>query len=75
MVMTVGELRKKLDGLDPKMNVAAYREDEAGTHFFDVTEVSVHPGTPVRDERTGKAGLRFSHDGPARWLLITFEGA
>ena len=62
--MTVGELRKKLEGLDQKINVACYREDEEGTRFFDITDVSVHTGTAVRNAQTGKPGLRFSPDGP-----------
>jgi hypothetical protein len=73
--MTVDELRKKLDRLDPKINVACYREDEEGTHFFDITDVFVRGGTAVRNQHTGRAGLRFSHDGPEKWLLIEFEDA
>lgn len=75
-MLTVAELRKTLDGLDPKIEVVAYTEDnDHGTHFFEITEASVHAGTPRRDERTGKVGLTFTHDGPAKWLLLTFEEA
>ncbi len=73
--MTVGELRKRLEGIDPKTNVAVYRETDAGTEFFDITHVGLSTGTPVRNEHTHKAGFRFESTGRATWLLISFEEA
>ena len=75
--MTVGELLKAIEGLDPKMTVAAYFEDDGDreTEFFEVADVSVGTGTPLRNEKTRKAGFRFEHDGPAKWLLIRVEAA
>lgn len=73
--MTVGELRKHLEGIDPKTNVALYRETHEGTEFFDVTHIGLSTGTPMRNEHTGKAGFRFESTGPATWLLISFEEA
>lgn len=70
--MTVAELREALQGLAPETYVAAYRETENGTEFFDIAEATVSTGTPRRHEN-GQVGFTFSHDGPARWLLITIE--
>ena len=72
--MTVGELRKQIEGLDPKTTVAAYTENGDGTHFFDIVGVGLHAGTPLR-HATGQAGFRFQHDGPEKWVLIYFEEA
>jgi hypothetical protein len=71
--MTVGELRKRLEGIDPKTDVALYRETHEGTEFFGITDVSLSTGTPLRNEHTHKAGFRFESTGPATWLLISFE--
>jgi hypothetical protein len=73
--MTVGDLRKHLEGIDPKTNVALYRETHEGTEFFDITHVGLSTGTPMRNEHTHKAGFRFESTGPASWLLISFEEA
>lgn len=75
--MTVGELRKTIEGLDPKMTVAAYFESDGNreTEFFDIADVSVGTGTPMRNEHTRKAGFRFESNGPAKWLLIRVEEA
>jgi len=73
--MTVGELKKKLEGIDPKTSVALFRETRDGAEFFDITDVSLSTGTPVRNEHTHKAGFRFESTGPATWVLISFEEA
>ena len=73
--MTVGELRKRLEGIDSKTNIAIYRETHEGAEFFDVADVSLSTGTPLRNEHTHKAGFRFESTGPATWLLISFEEA
>ena len=75
--MTVGELRKTIEGLDPKMTIAAYFESdgERDSEFFDIADVSVGTGTPKRDEKTHRAGFQFQNDGPAKWLFIRVETA
>lgn len=71
--MTVEELRKKLERLEPKMEVVVYRETEDGTEFSGISDVSQHRGTPRRDEHTHKAGFTFASDGPAVWLFISID--
>lgn len=70
--MTVAELQKAIQGLDPKTYIAAYRETKNGTEFFDIAQATVSTGTPKRHP-DGTVGFTFSHDGPAKWLLITIE--
>lgn len=72
MLTTVGELLKKLEKVDPEMFAFAYREDENGTHFLGIDDVSVAAGTVVRNDETGKPGLTFS-PGPDKRLLIRIE--
>jgi hypothetical protein len=71
--MEVGELRKKLEGLDPKTQIMIARETDTGVNFFGVGDVSLATGTPRRDDRTG--GLSFTRDqnGLATWLFIGAE--
>ena len=71
--MTVGELRKRLEGVDPKTTVAIRRETHEGEEYFDIGDVSVSTGTPMRNEHTHKAGFRFESTGPVTWLLISIE--
>ena len=73
--MTAGELRKRLEGVDPKINVVLYREYGVGTEFYEITDVSLIKGTPLRNEHTHKAAYRFEDTGPATWSLISFEEA
>lgn len=72
MLTTVGELLKKLEKVDPEMFAFAYREDENGTHFLGIDDVSVATGTVVRTDETGRQGLMFS-PGPVKRLLIRIE--
>jgi hypothetical protein len=72
MLTTVGELLKKLEKVDPEMFAFAYREDENGTHFLGIDDVSVATGTVVRNDETAKPGLTFS-PGPVKRLLIRIE--
>lgn len=71
--MTVEELRKKLERLEPKTEVVVYRETDDGTEFFGISDVSLHRGTPRRDEQTHKAGFTFANDGPSVWLFISID--
>ncbi len=52
-----------------------YEVPNRETEFFDIADVSVGTGTPVRNERTHKAGFCFEHNGPAKWPLIQVEEA
>jgi hypothetical protein len=63
--MTVGELRAKLEGLDPKTQISVIRETDAGMEFFEVGDVAVHTGTPSRHQDTRKALFTFDGCGPA----------
>jgi hypothetical protein len=72
--VTVGELRKKLEGLDPKAHVVVYTEAEAGKHMYEVSDVSMSKGTPRRHEN-GKAGFSFDQASAIEWLFISIEEA
>lgn len=73
-MMTVGELRKQLEGLDPKINVGIFRETHNGAEFFDITYVTVMTGTASRNEHTYKASFT-AEPGGEKWVLISFEDA
>jgi len=70
--MTVAELRKKLEGIDPKTEIVIARETDLSLDLFDVGDVSIAVGTPRRDAK-GKARFKFEKDGPAHWLFIYAE--
>lgn len=72
--VTVGELRKKLESLDPKAHVVVYAETETGMDMYEVSDVSMGKGTPRRHEN-GKAGFSFDRTGPIEWLFISIEEA
>jgi hypothetical protein len=68
--MTVAELAKSLEGLDPKMYVAVVHENEGNSEFLHIGHVAPGFGTPVRS-KAGKPGFMFGKDGPEEWLFIT----
>ena len=70
--MTVGDLKKKLEGIAPKTRIVISRETNASLDFFEVGDVSIGVGTPSRDD-DGKPRFKFEKDGPARWLFIAAE--
>jgi len=70
--MTVEELRRKLEGIDPKTQIVLARETYASLDFFEVGDVSIGVGTPSRDAK-GKPRFTFEKDGPAHWLFIYAE--
>jgi hypothetical protein len=70
--VTVAELKKKIEALDPKTHIVVYRETESGTEFFEISDASLSTGTPRRFE-SGKVGFTFDPKGPATWLLISIE--
>jgi hypothetical protein len=71
--MNVGELRKALEGVDPKAQVVVCRETET-LEFFEVTEASLRTGTPMRTA-DHRAGFRFEKEGTAVWFFISIEEA
>jgi len=73
--MTVGELKAKLENLDPKTQVCIIRESEDGLDIFEVGDVAVHKGTPKRYPDTRKALFSFDGIGPASWLFISTQEA
>jgi hypothetical protein len=71
--MTVGELRKKLEGIDPQTTMVVQWGIDCESTYFDVSEVSLRNGTPSRVE--GIAGFTFGGDGSPVWLFIDVEEA
>jgi hypothetical protein len=71
--MTVGELRKKLEGIDPETKVVVQWEVDREPTYFDVWGVSFRKGTPSRVD--GIAGFTFGGDGSPAWLLLDVEEA
>jgi len=65
--MTVGELRKKLEGIDPETKVVVQWEIDVESTYFDVANVSFRKGTLSRFD--GIAGFTFGGDG-SPWLFI-----
>ncbi len=72
--MTVGELQKKLEGLEPKTHIVIYSDTEGETEFFEVSDASLSRGTPKR-HADGKVGFTFDHTGPATWFFLSIEEA
>ena len=66
--MTVKELRDKLTRLNDKSKVVVYWENGKPHQFFEIDDVSLTKGTPIRDDK-GRARFKFG-DGPANWLFI-----
>jgi hypothetical protein len=69
MIMTVGELLKKLEGIDPALFVFVDQEHD-GAVLTEIDDVSVASGHPIRYQNTGKHGLKFDHTGPVKYLLL-----
>jgi hypothetical protein len=65
--MTVGDLRKKLEGIDLETKVVVQWEIDIESTYFDVANVSLRKGTLSRFE--GIAGFKFGGDG-SPWLFI-----
>jgi hypothetical protein len=73
--MTVGELQKKLDGLDPKTYVVVNHEIDCEMNLLEITDVALVTGYPRRHEDTRKAGFKFDDEGPATWLFLGVDHA
>lgn len=69
MKMTVGELRKKLESLDPGNFVFLDLEHD-GKVLTEVEDVTPASGHLIKYPNTAKHGLKFDHTGPIRYLLI-----
>lgn len=70
MLMTVGELLKNLEGVDPALYVFIDQEHN-GTVLTEIDDVTVASGHPIRYQKTGKHGLKFDHTGPVKYLLLS----
>jgi hypothetical protein len=66
--MTVGELRKKLEGIAPQTKVVVQWEIDREFTYFDVSDVSLRKGAPSRVN--GIVGFTVGGDGSAAWLFI-----
>ena len=56
--MTVGELRKKLEGIDPQTKVVVHWEIDDASTYFDVSDLSLLKGSFSRID--GIAGFTFA---------------
>ena len=70
--MTVGELCKKLEGIDPQTNVVVQWKIDCEPTYFDVPDVSLPNVTRFRFE--GIAGSTIGRDESA-WLFIDIAEA
>jgi hypothetical protein len=66
--MTVGELRKKLEGIDPQTKVVVQWEIDCELTYFDVSDVSLRRGAPSRVNEI--VGFTVGGYGSAAWLFI-----
>ena len=66
--MTVGELRKKLEGIAPQTKVVVKWEIDSQPTYFHALDASLRKGTPSRVE--GIAEFTFDGDGSPPWLFI-----
>ncbi len=76
--MTVAELRKKLESVDPldaNKHVVVYRETDDGMALFEISDVAIGVGHARRDEDTRKAGFKFDSKGSDKRLFISIEEA
>jgi hypothetical protein len=73
--MNVGELKRKMEGIDDDTYIVVSHESDKGTALFEVMDVAPAKGKPVRNEFTRKAGFAFDQNGPAYWLFISTEEA
>jgi hypothetical protein len=69
MVMTVGELLKKLEGVDPELFVFVDKEHN-GAVLTEIDDITIASGHPIRYQNSGKHGLKFDHVGPVKYLLL-----
>ena len=69
--MTVGELRKKLEGIDPKLLVIVVREKDGDSEWYEVADASPQSGLSSRDD-SGRVAFTYG-PGPETWLFIVAE--
>ena len=70
MLITVGELLKKLEGVDPELYVFVDQESK-GTVLTEIDDIAVASGHTIRYPNTGKHGLKFDHTGPVKYLILS----
>jgi len=73
--MTVGELLRKLDGVDLNDRVVVYFETGHPIKLYEVIDASLSTGRFHRDGTTGRAGFVFDQAGPSTWLFVSVEEA
>jgi hypothetical protein len=66
--MTVGELRKKIKGIDSEVPVAVLLNDGSESAWYEISALSLEKGTPSIVD--GKSGFIFDDKGTATWLFI-----
>ena len=68
--MTVGELRNRLEGMDPTVNVVVLRETGSDSEWYEVMDVSLQKGeSSLKGEK-----ISFTYGaGPETWLFISVE--
>lgn len=71
--MTVADLQKNLAKFPADTKVVVYWEDGSEHQCFGIDDISVHTGTPCRDERTQRAGFKFEGKGPVTWLFVSIS--
>jgi hypothetical protein len=67
--MTVKELKASLARLDDGMKVAVYGEENNRQCFYEIDDVALAKGRPVR-AKNNKPGFRFDDSGPATWMFL-----
>lgn len=67
--MTVGELRKKLESIDPE-NFVFLDVDHDGKVLTEIEDVTPASGKLIKYPNTERHGLAFDHEGPITYLLI-----
>ena len=77
--MTVAELKNQLSKLPADAKVVVHWEEGSfrmgadGGVFFEINQVSLHKGTPLRENE--RAGFTFESSGPASWAFISISPA
>lgn len=69
--MTAGKLQDQLAKFPADTKVLVYWEAGKPHQCFEIDEISLHSGSPCRDDKNGAAGFKFESGGPARWLFIS----
>jgi hypothetical protein len=66
--MTVGELRKRIKGMDADVPVVVLLNDGSESAWYEITALSLEKGAPSIVD--GKSGFVFDEKGTTTWLFI-----